>query len=75
MSCGVASRTGELTGPAELLRAADEAQYRAKRRDDVDVVVAGETPEEPPARRGVTARSAPATRRRLPATCSTCSTP
>ncbi len=52
MSCGVASRTGELTGPAELLRAADEAQYRAKRRDDVDVVVAGETPDEPPAAPG-----------------------
>ena len=38
ISCGVAARTEELTSPADLLRAADEAQYRAKRaRDDVDV--------------------------------------
>src|SRR5262245_19035988 len=41
ISCGVAARTDELPGPAHLLRAADEAQYRAKRgRDDVDVVAA-----------------------------------
>jgi GGDEF domain-containing protein len=46
ISCGFAARTGEVTGPADLLRAADEAQYRAKRaRDDVDVVAATE-PEE-----------------------------
>jgi diguanylate cyclase (GGDEF)-like protein len=42
ISCGVAARTEELSGPAELLRAADEAQYRAKRAGDVDVVVAGD---------------------------------
>ena len=29
---GVAARGDDLTGPADLLRAADEAQYRAKRR-------------------------------------------
>jgi hypothetical protein len=41
ISCGVAARSEELPGPAEILRAADEAQYRAKRsRDDVDVLVA-----------------------------------
>ena len=46
ISCGFAARTGEVTSPADLLRAADEAQYRAKRaRDDVDVVAATE-PEE-----------------------------
>jgi len=46
ISCGFAARTEELTGPADLLRAADEAQYRAKRaRDEVDVVAATE-PEE-----------------------------
>jgi hypothetical protein len=52
MSCGVAARTGDLLDCAELLRAADEAQYRAKRHEDVDVVVAGETPDEPPAAQG-----------------------
>ncbi len=52
ISCGVAARTEELYAPAELLRAADQAQYRAKRaRDDVDVVVAGDT-IEPPATEG-----------------------
>jgi diguanylate cyclase (GGDEF)-like protein len=43
MSCGVAARTDGATRPAELLRAADEAQYQAKRAGSgVDVVVAGE---------------------------------
>ncbi len=47
ISCGVAARTDEAGRPAELLRAADEAQYRAKRaRQGVDVVVAGEATEE-----------------------------
>jgi diguanylate cyclase (GGDEF)-like protein len=42
ISCGVAARTEELPGPADLLRAADEAQYRAKRaRREVDVMAAG----------------------------------
>jgi diguanylate cyclase (GGDEF)-like protein len=45
LSCGIAARTGTDTGPAELLRAADEAQYRAKRADGVKVVVAGEDPD------------------------------
>jgi diguanylate cyclase (GGDEF)-like protein len=46
ISCGFAARTDELTSPADLLRAADEAQYRAKRaRDDVDVVAATEPDE------------------------------
>ena len=42
ISCGVAGRTnGE--SPADLLRAADQAQYRAKRAGDyVDVVAAGD---------------------------------
>ena len=42
ISCGVAARAdGE--SPADLLRAADEAQYRAKRAGDyVDVVAAGD---------------------------------
>jgi diguanylate cyclase (GGDEF)-like protein len=52
ISCGVAARVGEHTGPGELLRAADQAQYTAKRRDDVDVVVAGDAPDEPPAQHG-----------------------
>jgi diguanylate cyclase (GGDEF)-like protein len=52
LSCGVAARTGGLVGPAELLRAADEAQYRAKRQEGVDVVVAGELPDEPQAAQG-----------------------
>jgi diguanylate cyclase (GGDEF)-like protein len=47
ISCGVASRTDQASRPAELLRAADEAQYRAKRAGPgVDVVVAGEASEE-----------------------------
>jgi diguanylate cyclase (GGDEF)-like protein len=55
LSCGVAARPEPGTGPAELLRAADEAQYRAKRAEGVDVVVAGEdieTGEEPPPTQG-----------------------
>jgi diguanylate cyclase (GGDEF)-like protein len=52
ISCGVAARTGEHTAPGELLRAADQAQYTAKRREDVDVVVAGEAPQDPPAQQG-----------------------
>jgi diguanylate cyclase (GGDEF)-like protein len=52
ISCGVAARTSELTGPGELLRAADRAQYRAKREDELDVVVAGEGPDEPTAAEG-----------------------
>jgi diguanylate cyclase (GGDEF)-like protein len=48
ISCGVAARTERAQRPAELLRAADEAQYRAKRAGHgVDVVVAGEATEEP----------------------------
>jgi len=47
ISCGVAARSDQATRPAELLRAADEAQYRAKRGGQgVDVVVAGEATEE-----------------------------
>jgi diguanylate cyclase (GGDEF)-like protein len=47
MSCGVAARTEETTRPAELLRAADAAQYQAKRAGPgVDVLVAGETIED-----------------------------
>jgi diguanylate cyclase (GGDEF)-like protein len=47
ISCGVAARTDQASLPAELLRAADEAQYRAKRGGPgVDVVVAGEASEE-----------------------------
>jgi diguanylate cyclase (GGDEF)-like protein len=52
ISCGVSARTAELTGPAELLRAADHAQYRAKRDPARDVVVAGDGPDEPPATQG-----------------------
>ncbi len=52
ISCGVAARVGKHTGPGELLRAADQAQYSAKRRDDVDVVVAGDAEQEPPAQPG-----------------------
>lgn len=49
ISCGVAARTAQANLPAELLRAADEAQYRAKRAGNgVDVVVAGEVAEESP---------------------------
>ena len=53
ISCGVAARTDQTARPAELLRAADEAQYRAKRAGQrVDVVMAGEAPDEPqPGRR------------------------
>jgi diguanylate cyclase (GGDEF)-like protein len=52
ISCGIAARTEELTAPAELLRAADQAQYRAKRaRAGVDVLVAGDA-AEPPAAEG-----------------------
>lgn len=48
ISCGVAARAdGE--SPADLLRAADEAQYRAKRAGDyVDVVAAGDPTTAPP---------------------------
>jgi diguanylate cyclase (GGDEF)-like protein len=53
ISCGIAARTDGLEGPAELLRAADEAQYRAKRANgDVDVVAAGDPTTEPPAPQG-----------------------
>lgn len=49
ISCGVAARTDQANRPAELLRAADEAQYRAKRAGHgVDVVVAGDATEEAP---------------------------
>jgi diguanylate cyclase (GGDEF)-like protein len=49
ISCGVAARANPADGPAELLRAADEAQYRAKRAGHgVDVVVAGDDQGEPP---------------------------
>jgi diguanylate cyclase (GGDEF)-like protein len=49
ISCGVAARSDQATRPAELLRAADEAQYSAKRAgQSVDVVVAGEAAEEAP---------------------------
>ena len=49
ISCGVAARSDQATRPAELLRAADEAQYSAKRAGQgVDVVVAGEATEETP---------------------------
>jgi diguanylate cyclase (GGDEF)-like protein len=48
ISCGVAGRTDH-ESPADLLRAADEAQYRAKRAGDyVDVVAAGDPTTEPP---------------------------
>jgi diguanylate cyclase (GGDEF)-like protein len=43
ISCGVAARTDAATRPDELLRAADAAQYQAKRAGTgVDVLVAGE---------------------------------
>jgi diguanylate cyclase (GGDEF)-like protein len=49
ISCGVAAWTEAATRPAELLRAADQAQYRAKRAGSgVDVVPAGELTQEPP---------------------------
>jgi diguanylate cyclase (GGDEF)-like protein len=48
ISCGVAARTNS-DSPGDLLRAADEAQYRAKRAGDyVDVVAAGDPTTEPP---------------------------
>jgi diguanylate cyclase (GGDEF)-like protein len=48
ISCGVAGRTDGET-PADLLRAADKAQYRAKRAGDyVDVVAADDPTTEPP---------------------------
>jgi diguanylate cyclase (GGDEF)-like protein len=52
ISCGVAARTDELSGPADLLRAADEAQYRAKRARGEDVLPASATPEEMAAPQG-----------------------
>ena len=52
ISCGVAARADGAQTPADLLRAADEAQYRAKRADDVHVVVAGEGGDEPPPSEG-----------------------
>ena len=52
ISCGVAARTNG-DSPADLLRAADEAQYRAKRAGDyVDVVAAGAPTTEPPEPQG-----------------------
>jgi diguanylate cyclase (GGDEF)-like protein len=48
ISCGIAART-DGDSPADLLRAADQAQYRAKRAGDyVDVVAAGDPTTEPP---------------------------
>ena len=74
ISCGVAARTDQTTRPAELLRAADEAQYRAKRAGQrVDVVMAGEVPDESsrhPARTAPTAPPIPTPR--SPASCSSC---
>jgi diguanylate cyclase (GGDEF)-like protein len=53
MSCGVAARNEDASRPAELLRAADAAQYQAKRGGAaVDVLVAGETVEDVASRRG-----------------------
>ena len=52
ISCGVAARAEGAQTPADLLRAADEAQYRAKRADDVYVVVAGDDGDEPPPSQG-----------------------
>jgi diguanylate cyclase (GGDEF)-like protein len=53
ISCGVAARSDAAIRPADLLRAADEAQYRAKRGGSgLDVVVAGELVEDPPAAAG-----------------------
>jgi diguanylate cyclase (GGDEF)-like protein len=51
ISCGVAARSEETCEPPALLRAADAAQYTAKRIDGIDVIVAGEDVgevEEPP---------------------------
>ncbi len=52
ISCGVAARSAGVDGPGELLRAADEAQYTAKRAESVHVVVAGEAGDEPPLPQG-----------------------
>ena len=52
ISCGVAARAEGAETPGELLRAADEAQYRAKRADHVYVVAAGEDGDEPPPSQG-----------------------
>jgi diguanylate cyclase (GGDEF)-like protein len=53
ISCGVAARTEALEAPTELLRAADEAQYRAKRaRDEEQVVTAADADAEPAAPQG-----------------------
>ena len=53
MSCGVAARTDEAAKPAELLRAADAAQYQAKRGGPgVDVLVAGEAVDDSAATAG-----------------------
>jgi diguanylate cyclase (GGDEF)-like protein len=51
ISCGVAARTDELRTPVELLRAADEAQYRAKRGGS-QLAMAGDAPDVPPAGQG-----------------------
>jgi diguanylate cyclase (GGDEF)-like protein len=49
ISCGVAARGDDLRTSADLLRAADEAQYSAKRAGNgLDVVVAGAGVEQPP---------------------------
>jgi diguanylate cyclase (GGDEF)-like protein len=52
ISCGVAARSEGVDTPGELLRAADEAQYSAKRSDGLYVVVAGEAADEPPPSQG-----------------------
>jgi diguanylate cyclase (GGDEF)-like protein len=52
ISCGVAARSEGVDRPGELLRAADEAQYRAKRAENVYVVVAGDEGDEPPPSQG-----------------------
>ena len=53
MSCGVAARTEEAAKPAELLRAADAAQYQAKRGGPgIDVLVAGEAVDDSAATAG-----------------------
>ena len=52
ISCGVAARGEGVETPGELLRAADEAQYRAKRAEQTRVVVAGEEGDEPPPAQG-----------------------
>jgi diguanylate cyclase (GGDEF)-like protein len=47
ISCGVAAASEDVRTPGELLRAADEAQYSAKRGGEGRVVVAGEAAAEP----------------------------